>query len=72
MRSVRRDRAMRPLTLCLALILSFTAIGGLTGCSSPGGGFFQQSQQAYTINVFGTAIGTNSLVLHTTVTLTVE
>jgi hypothetical protein len=69
----RRVRGMRPLTLCMALILSFAAIGGLAGCGSASG-FFGQSQQTYTINVIGTAAGTGGATLQhsSTVTLTVQ
>jgi len=69
----RKARGMRPLTLCAALVLSFAAIGGLTGCGS-GSGFFAQPQQTYTIDVIGTTAGTAGVALQhsTTVTLTVQ
>jgi len=69
----RRVRGMRPLTLCLAFVMSFAAIGGLTGCGSASG-FFGQSQQTYTINVVGTATGAGGATLQhsSTVTLIVQ
>jgi hypothetical protein len=69
----RRIRGMQPLTLCAALILSFSAIGVLTGCGS-GTGFFGQPQQSYTITVIGTATGAGGVTLQhsSTVTLTVQ
>jgi Bacterial Ig-like domain (group 3) len=73
-RSLRRKvRAMRLLTLCTALLLSFAAIGGLTGCGSSSG-FFGQVQQTYTINVVATATGPgqNTLQHSSPVTLTVQ
>jgi hypothetical protein len=73
-RSLRRKvRGMRVLTLCTAMILSFAAIGGLTGCGS-NSGFFGQPQQSYTINVIGTATGAGGATLQhsCTVTLTVQ
>jgi len=73
-RSLRRKvRAMRPLTLFAALLLSFAAIGGLTGCGSRSG-FFGQVPQTYTINVVGTATGPGQATLQhsSAVTLTVQ
>jgi hypothetical protein len=73
-RSLRRKvRSIRPLTLCTALMLSFAAICGLTGCGS-NSGFFGQAQQSYAINVIGTATGAGGATLqHSwTVTLTVQ
>jgi hypothetical protein len=64
---------MRSLTLCVALLLSLAAIGGLTGCGS-GSGFFGQAAQIYTVNIVGTATGAGGATLHhsTSVTLTVQ
>ena len=64
---------MRPLTLFAALLLSFAAIGGLTGCGS-NSGFFGQVQHTYTINVVATASGTGQANLQhsSSVTLTVQ
>jgi hypothetical protein len=73
-RSLRRKvRGMRPLTLCVALLLSCAAIGGLTGCGTSSG-FFGQPQQSYTINVLGTATGAGGATLQHSwpVTLTVQ
>jgi len=69
----RKAGRLRPISLCLGLILSVAAISGLTGCGT-GSGFFGETQQTYTITVIGTATGTGSVVLQhtTTVTLTVE
>ena len=69
----RKAGRLRPISLCLALIFSISAIGGLAGCGT-GSGFFGETQQTYTINVIGTATGTGAVVLQhtTTVTLTVE
>jgi sugar lactone lactonase YvrE len=69
----RRLRGVRPLTLCIALLLSLAAIGGLAGCGN-GSGFFGQSPQTYTVNVIGTANGAGgaSLQHSTSVTLTVQ
>jgi hypothetical protein len=55
------------------MILSFAAIGGLTGCGS-NSGFFGQPQQSYTINVIGTATGAGGATLQRSwaVTLTVQ
>jgi hypothetical protein len=73
-RSLRRKvRAMRPLTLFAALLFSFAAMGGLTGCGSRSG-FFGQVPQTYTINVVGTATGPGQATLQhsSAVTLTVQ
>jgi hypothetical protein len=73
-RSLRRKlHGMQPLTLCVAVILSLAAIGGLTGCGG-GSGFFSQPQQTYTIVVTGTATGPGQTTLQhsSTVTLTVQ
>jgi hypothetical protein len=69
----RRLRHVRSLTLCLALLLSLAAIGGLTGCGS-GSGFFGQPAQTYTVNIVGTATGAGGATLQhsTSVTLTVQ
>ena len=69
----RKAGRLQPISLCLALVFSAAAIGGLTGCGT-GSGFFGETQQTYTITVIGTATGTGSVVLQhtTTVTLTVE
>ena len=69
----RKAGRLQPISLCLALVFSAAAIGGLTGCGT-GSGFFGETQQTYTITVIGTATGTGSGVLQhtTTVTLTVE
>jgi sugar lactone lactonase YvrE len=69
----RKVRAIRVLTLFAALLLSFAAIGGLTGCGS-GSGFFGQAQQTYSINVIATATGSGQATLQhsSTVTLTVQ
>jgi hypothetical protein len=69
----RRLRGRRPLTLCLALLFSFAAIGGLAGCGS-GSGFFGQPPQTYTVNIIGTATGVGGATLQhsTSVTLTVQ
>jgi hypothetical protein len=69
----RKAHGMRPLTLSVALILSFAAVSGLAGCGS-GSGFFGQVQQSYTISVTGTATGAAGATLQhsTTVTLTVQ
>jgi hypothetical protein len=72
-RSLRRKvLGMRVLTLS-AVILSFAAIGGLTGCGS-NSGFFGQAQQDYTVNVIATATGAGGATLQRswTVTLTVQ
>jgi hypothetical protein len=69
-----KNRGMRPLTLCAALILSLAAIGGLSGCGS-GSGFFGQPPQSYTINVLGTATGAGGATLQhslAAITLTVQ
>jgi len=69
----RKAGRLRPVSLCIALLFSLAAIGGITGCGT-GSGFFGQSQQTYTIDVTGTATGTGAVVLQhaATVTLTVE
>jgi hypothetical protein len=69
----RRLRSMRPLTLCLALLFSLAAIGGLTGCGT-GSGFFGQPAHTYTITLFGTATGAGGATLQhsASVTLTVD
>jgi sugar lactone lactonase YvrE len=66
-------RGMRPLTLCLGLLLSLAVVGGLTGCGT-GSGFFGQSAHTYTINIVGTATGVGGATLQhsTSVMLTVE
>jgi hypothetical protein len=69
----RRLRHARSLPLCLALLLSLAAIGGLTGCGS-GSGFFGQPAQTYTVNIVGTATGAGGATLQhsTSVMLTVQ
>jgi Bacterial Ig-like domain (group 3)/NHL repeat len=69
----RRLRRMHSLTLCVALLLSLAAIGGLTGCGS-GSGFFGQTAQTYTVNIVGAATGAGGATLQhsTSVTLTVQ
>jgi hypothetical protein len=69
----RRLRRVRSLTLCMALLLSLAAIGGLTGCGS-GSGFFGQPAQTYTVNIVGTATGAGGATLQhsTSVMLTVQ
>lgn len=69
----RRLRGVRPLTLCLALLLSLAAVGGLTGCGSANG-FYGQIAQTYTVNVVATATGAGGATLQhsTSVTLTVQ
>jgi len=69
----RKARGIRPISLCLALLLSFAAISSVTGCGSTSG-FFGESQQSYTITVTGTATGTGGVVLQhsTQVTLIVQ
>ena len=64
---------MRPLSLCIALLLSLAAISGITGCGT-GSGFFGQGQQSYTVNIVGTVSGTSNVVLPNagSVTLTLE
>lgn len=66
----RRRRCVRSLTLCVTLLLSLAAIGGLTGCGS---GFFGQAAQTYTVNIVGTATGAGGATLQhsTSVTLMV-
>ncbi len=68
-----RLRGLRPLTLCLALLFSLAAIGGLSGCGS-NSGFFGQPSQTYTINIVGTATGAGGATLQHSipVTLTVQ
>jgi hypothetical protein len=69
----RKGRRIRPLTLCVFSLVSIGALTGLTGCGT-GTGFFGEAQKTYTINVIGTATGTNGATLQhvTTVTLTVQ
>ncbi|MEO6817931.1 MAG: Ig-like domain repeat protein [Edaphobacter sp.] len=69
----RRLRGVGPLTLCVALLLSLAAIGGLAGCGS-GNGFFGQSAQTYTVKVIGIASGSGGATLQhsTSVTLTIQ
>jgi sugar lactone lactonase YvrE len=68
-----KARRIRPLSLCIALILSFAAISSVTGCGTSSG-FFGENQQSYTITVIGTATGTGGVVLQhsTQVTLIVQ
>jgi hypothetical protein len=70
----RKARGRRWLTLGAAMVLSLAAIGGLTGCGT-GSGFFGQSQQSYTVTVFGTATGAGGATLQhsmAVITLTVQ
>lgn len=69
----RRLRGIRQLTLCMALLLSLAAIGGLAGCGS-GSGFFGQPPQTYTVSIVGTATGVGGATLQhsTSVMLTVQ
>jgi hypothetical protein len=64
-------RGMSPLFLIPVAIASLALLGAITGCGS---GFFAQPQQKYTIQVTGTATGSNGMTLQrsTTVTLTLE
>ena len=68
-----RLRGLRPLSLCLAVLFSLAAIGGLSGCGS-NSGFFAQPSQTYTINIVGTATGAGGATLQHSipVTLTVQ
>ena len=54
-------------------LLSLASMAALSGCGT-GSGFFAQPQQTYTINVIGTATGSNGATLQHSipVTLTVE
>jgi sugar lactone lactonase YvrE len=72
--SARRHKGrcgMSPLFLIPVAIASLALLGAITGCGS---GFFAQPQQKYTIQVTGTATGSNGMTLQrsTTVTLTLE
>jgi sugar lactone lactonase YvrE len=71
-RTRRRFRGTKPLTLCVALLLSLAAIGGLAGCGSTG--FFAQPTQSFNINITGTATGIGGATLQrsSTITLTVQ
>ncbi|WP_213806441.1 Ig-like domain repeat protein [Granulicella sp. dw_53] len=72
-RRMRRSmRGLRPLLLGFGAILSFAAMAGISGCGS-NSGYFGHPQQAYTINVIGTAANGNVTLVHTiTVMLTVQ
>lgn len=69
----RGRRKMRPLLLTVLLLLSATAVGGLTGCGS-GSGYFGSQDRSYNVQVIGTATGTGGATLQhsITVTLTVQ
>jgi sugar lactone lactonase YvrE len=69
----RRVKKLRPISLCLALLLSLGALGGLTGCGT-GTGFFAEGQQTYNIVLTGTATATNGYTLQHSVSyqLTVQ
>ena len=68
----RSARRLRPLSLCIALLLSLAVIGGLTGCGS-GSGFFGTPSQSYTVNVIGTINGAGGPLQHVaSVTLNVQ
>jgi hypothetical protein len=58
----RRAKKLRPVMLCIALLLSLGALGSLTGCGT-GTGFFGEGQQTYNITLTGTAAGTNGFTL---------
>lgn len=68
----RRARRMKFL-LSLAMFVSLGGLAALTGCGA-GSGLLGQQPQTYTINLIGTATGSNGATLqHTTsVTLTVQ
>jgi hypothetical protein len=58
----RKVKKLRPVSLCLALLLSLGALGSMTGCGFDTG-FFSEGQQTYNINLTGTATGTNGYTL---------
>lgn len=69
-RGTRRPK-MSPLCILLVGFGGLVAMSAMSGC---GAGFFAQPQRSYTINVIGTATGSNGATLQhsTPVTLTVQ
>ena len=72
-RKLRRRAGKMKFLLSLAMLVTLGGLATLTGCGS-GSGLLGQQPQTYTINLIGTATGTNGATLqHTTsVTLTVQ
>ena len=72
-RRLRRRAGRMKFLLSFGMLLSLGGVAALSGCGS-GSGLFGQPPQTYTINLIGTANGTNGATLqHTTsVTVTVQ